>query len=102
MNVMKQLEIPKHKIKATQITNSSEVLSWGGCPKKTILEDSLVSKPKKTNTTTTTIAGRSWAGGGVQRLCQDCFLLFLFLVFSPKILLGLFFLFFWFSHQRVF
>ena len=35
MNVMKKLEMPKHKIEEPKITNSSEVLSWGGCPKTT-------------------------------------------------------------------
>ena len=30
-----KIEMPKHKITETQITNSSEVLPWGGFPKTT-------------------------------------------------------------------
>ena len=64
--------------------------------KKTILEDSLVSKQKKHPNNN---AGRSWAGEGVQRLCQDCVFAFLFfgLLTKESSRIGLF-VFLWNSY----
>ena len=99
MNVMKKLEMPKHKIEEPKITNSSEVLSWGGCPKTTnnprILSRSkpkapiitLKKHPPQKNNNPGRLFGEQnkkqllgglGLEGGAQRLCHDyfCFLVY--------------------------
>ena len=103
LNVMNKLEKPKHKIKQTKPTNSSEVLSRGRCSKTkktktTILEDSLVNKPQPPPPKKKAILEDSLVSKPPQKKTQQLLGgLGLGGVSKDSVRI----VFFWFTHQRV-